>query len=221
MSLAKYLLITDDDKVDIHDIPTFFNHVLERVDWRRDLHFITRTTIDTLDYSGHALNLGSKLTVAAAGPAVRKLPVRLPDSLDLPSGFDQARIVAPGIMAISGPPATAERGESDPLLEAFCGSFASDDPINHFPLVLIVDDSEFVAADFDNFLWVVFTRSNPATDVYGIDAEIRSKHWGCRGALVIDARSKPHHAPPLLEDPAVAKRVDALGAAGQPLHGII
>ena len=45
-------------------------HLLERVDWRRDLHFQTCTTIDTLDYSGTALNEGSKLVVAAAGPAM-------------------------------------------------------------------------------------------------------------------------------------------------------
>jgi 4-hydroxy-3-polyprenylbenzoate decarboxylase len=46
------------------------------------------------------------------------------------------------------------------------------------------------------------------------------KHWGCRGSLVIDARTKPHHAPPLVEDPAVSARVDRLFVAGGPLHGL-
>jgi 4-hydroxy-3-polyprenylbenzoate decarboxylase len=68
---------------------------------------------------------------------------------------------------------------------------------------------------------VTFTRSNPAADVHGVGAFSRQKHWGCDGALVIDARSKPHHAPPLQPDPAVVRRVDALGAPGGPLHGII
>ena len=41
---------------------------------RRDLHFQTRTTIDTLDYSaGEGLNAGSKLVIAAAGPKRREL----------------------------------------------------------------------------------------------------------------------------------------------------
>jgi len=68
---------------------------------------------------------------------------------------------------------------------------------------------------------VTFTRSNPASDIDGIGSFVEEKHWGCRGALVIDARIKPHHAPPLVEDPVVSKRVDALGAPGGPLHGII
>ena len=44
---------------------------------------------------------------------------------------------------------------------------------------------------------------------------------GREAPSVIDARVKPHHAPPLVDDPEIEKRVDALGAAGEPLHGII
>src|SRR5262245_732626 len=62
LSLAKYLLIVarqDNPELDIHDIPAFLRHLLERVDWRSDLHFQTSTTIDTLDYSGSGFNEGS------------------------------------------------------------------------------------------------------------------------------------------------------------------
>jgi 4-hydroxy-3-polyprenylbenzoate decarboxylase len=68
---------------------------------------------------------------------------------------------------------------------------------------------------------VTFTRSNPAADIDGVGASIVQKHWGCTGPLVIDARIKPHHAPPLADDPEVERRVDRLGAPGGPLHGII
>ena len=85
---------------------------------------------------------------------------------------------------------------------------------------MIVDDSEFTARNERNFLWVTFTRSNPAADIDGIGSFIDQKHWGCTGPLVIDARIKPHHAPPLVDDPAIERRVDALAAPGGPLHGI-
>ncbi|MBL4735956.1 MAG: hypothetical protein JKY18_11585 [Flavobacteriales bacterium] len=89
------------------------------------------------------------------------------------------------------------------------------------PLLVVVDDSDFVVETLNNFLWVTFTRSNPAEDVHGVGSFIRAKHWGCEGSLIIDARVKPHHAPPLELDPEIEKRVDALGVKGGSLHGII
>jgi 4-hydroxy-3-polyprenylbenzoate decarboxylase len=93
--------------------------------------------------------------------------------------------------------------------------------LSGFPLMVLCDDAAFVAAAMNNFVWVTFTRSNPSHDIHGIDSFIEHKHWGCHGPLVIDARIKPHHAPPLEKDPEVEKRVDRLGARGGVLHGII
>jgi 4-hydroxy-3-polyprenylbenzoate decarboxylase len=226
LSLAKYLLIVageDQPGLDVRHVPDFFRHLLERVDWRRDLHFQTCTTIDTLDYSSGRLNEGSKVVIAAAGPARRILPVAVDSMLTLPEdlGFRKARIFLPGILLVEGPPYQAEADGRDSAIERFCARYTRHDVINAFPWVVIVDQSEFAAANLENFLWVTFTRSNPATDIYGIESFVVDKHWGTRGSLVIDARSKPHHAPPLAEDPAVGKRIDALAARGGPLHGII
>ena len=223
LSLAKYLFIVseqDDPLLDIHDIGWFFQHVLARVDWRRDAHFLTAWTIDTLDYSGSGFNQGSKVVIAAAGEPLRKLPSEIPGDLSLPDGFVDPRVCFPGVLAITGPNWQAGDGSSKNTQAAqFAGSFGEGDSINAFPLVVIVDDSEFTARQLKNFLWVVFTRSNPASDIYGIDSLVQDKHWGCRGSLVIDARIKPHHAPPLIEEPAVTRRVEELAAPGGPLHG--
>ncbi|MBW6508159.1 MAG: UbiD family decarboxylase [Desulfuromonadales bacterium] len=224
LSLAKYLLMVaanDNPDLDIHDIPAFFQHLLERIDWRRDLHFHTATTIDTLDYSGHGLNQGSKVVMAATGGKRRELPVQIPAELDLPVGFSAPRLATAGILLINGPTCSAHSSEGDPDLLRLCSYYASDHPINRFPLIIVVNDSDFCSATLNNWLWVTFTRSNPATDLYGIAAWNRNKHWGCDGSVVIDARIKPHHAPPLIDDPDIEKQVDELGAAGGPLHGII
>jgi len=226
LSLAKYLLIVageDAPSLDVRNVPEFLRHVLERIDWRRDLHFQTFTTIDTLDYSGHALNEGSKLVLATAGPPRRTLPVALDSRIRLPEvpGFKRPHVCLPGILVVQGPPYEVEDGGPDTAVAQFCAALNHADPINLFPLIVVVDDSEFASHTLENFLWTTFTRSNPAADVYGIEPFTLQKHWGCRGALVIDARSKPHHAPPLVEDRAVTQRVDALAAPGGPLHGII
>lgn len=221
MSLAKYLLIVaheDQPQLDIHDVPGYFRHLLERVDWTRDLHFQTCTTMDTLDYSGGELNAGSKVVIAAVGQARRELPREVPAALGLPAGFGEPRLPLPGVLAISGP--TYERTSSDTSVVRLIEAWDEGHPVNQFPLVVLVDDSDFAARSVNNFLWITFTRSNPAADIDGVGAFTHQKHWGCRGALVIDARLKPHHAPPLVPDAEVARRVDALAAPGRPLHGI-
>ncbi|MBI1904209.1 MAG: UbiD family decarboxylase [Planctomycetia bacterium] len=220
LSLAKYLFIAagdDDPRLDIHDVPAFLRHVLSRFDPARDLHFQTRTTIDTLDYSGTALNEGSKVVVAAAGPARRELPADFPRDVSLPNGLCEARVALPGILVVKAPPFTNSPSAADD----FCRFYDAAAPINRFPLVVLADDSQFTAATPGNFLWVTFTRSNPEADVYGIASFVERKHWGCRGSVVIDARTKPHHAPPLVEAPEITRRVDRLAAPGGPLHGII
>ncbi len=221
LSLAKYLWITDDpgDNLDIHNIESFFRYILERVDWRRDLHFQTQTTIDTLDYSGSGFNQGSKVVIAATGPSIRELPTQLPRDLSLPDGLSQPRMVIPGVLAVEAPrfERTQNLNESARIAQRLSEWTSTDSKLNAFPLITLVDDSEFAAASLKNWLWVTFTRSNPAMDVDGIDAAITNKHWGCRGSLVIDARIKPHHAPPLIEDPSITAKVDALAARGGPL----
>jgi 4-hydroxy-3-polyprenylbenzoate decarboxylase len=222
LSLAKYLFIVareDDPELDVHDIPAFFRHLLERVDWRNDLHFQTRTTIDTLDYSGTGLNAGSKVVIAAAGNKRRALPVDLPEGFRLPVGFGDPRVCLPGILAVEAPPYDAPAKSAD--VARFCDAFGEETPLHHFPLVLLVDDSGFASRTLNNWIWATFTRSNPAADVYGVGAFTEQKHWGCTGPLVIDARVKPHHAPPLEEDPTVSRRVEELAVPGGPLYRII
>ncbi|TWT30093.1 UbiD family decarboxylase [Blastopirellula retiformator] len=212
MSLAKYLMIVaeeDDPSLDLHHLDRFLAHLLQRIDWRRDLHFQTETTIDTLDYSSGQFNHGSKLVMAAVGKPIRELPAELPTNLSLPDGFTAPQVAQPGVMVVQGP----KYGDGSEI-ERFCAAFDASAPINQFPLIVIADDSPFAAASENNFAWTLFTRSNPAADVHGIESFTKDKHWGCRGALVIDARLKPWNAPPLVEDPVVTAKVDALAARG-------
>ncbi|HIE97196.1 MAG TPA: UbiD family decarboxylase [Fuerstia sp.] len=223
LSLAKYLLITaqqDNPELDINDIEAFFRHVLERVDWTRDLHFQTRTTIDTLDYSGTGLNEGSKLVIAGVGRVRRELPTEVPADLWLPNGFADPKVCLPGVIAITAPKWSVGPHQADPAGDRFSDQMPADSPLNRFPLVVLTEDSEFCSQSLSNFLWVTFTRSNPAADIYGIDSSTEQKHWGCRGSLVIDARLKAHMAPALEVDPDVSKRVDRLFSRGASLHGI-
>jgi 4-hydroxy-3-polyprenylbenzoate decarboxylase len=205
-SLAKFLIIAaaeDRPELDIHNLKEFFGHILERVDWNRDLHFQTKTTIDTLDYSGDGLNEGSKVVIAVAGPVRRKLSESLPRPLSMPLEFSEAKVVMPGLIAVQGP-SFADLPRLDEVVEDFGIS------VGEFPLVVVVDNLSEAASCLEDLIWVCFTRANPAPDIYGIGSKTLHKHWGCSGSLVVDARIKPHHAPPLTISEELRKRVDQI-----------
>ncbi|HEX7120585.1 MAG TPA: UbiD family decarboxylase [Longimicrobiales bacterium] len=253
LSLAKFLLIAareDDPSLDVHDVAGFLRHVLERFDPARDLHFQTCTTIDTLDYSGTALNEGSKVVIAAAGPKRRELWTEVPEGFELPRPFDRFRLALPGILAVEAPAFSSDEETAreidalDGWLRGMLGGNRAGRPgsasgaaggtapgaaesrpgagtADGLPLIILCDDAGFTAASLSNLLWVAFTRSNPSHDLHGVGAFVEHKHWGCHGPLILDARIKPHHAPPLEEDPAVARRIERLAARGASLHGIL
>ncbi|MFW5490380.1 MAG: UbiD family decarboxylase [Desulfovibrio sp.] len=223
-SLTKYLFIgarEDCPALSAHDVSGFFRHMLERFDPERDLHFITRTTMDTLDYSGTGLNQGSKLIWAAAGDKKRNLAVTRPSALELPKGFSDPYLFVPGILVVQGPKHTSGPDRPDRRLQTLAKQLGESSCMDGLPLVVVADDSRFTASNWENFLWITFTRSDPATDVYGGNASTHCKHWGCSGPVIIDARLKAHQAPPLEPDPEAVARVEQMAIKGGPLHGII
>lgn len=223
LSLAKFLFITADNenKISTHRIEEYLQFILQRIDLNRDIHFYTNTSIDTLDYSGTAINSGSKVVIAAYGEVKRDLSTVAPDLLKSLAGFENAKIVLPGIVvlqknAFSNYENTAK--EMEDLNKQLLSSVSS---LKSIPLIIIADDADFVSASLNNFLWVTFTRANPSHDIYGIDSFTKNKHWGCNGPLVIDARIKPHHAPPVEKDAAIEKSIQPIFEKGGSLYNKI
>ncbi len=219
LSLAKFLFIAADDtnQLTTHNIQEYFKYVLERIDLTRDIHFYTKTTIDTLDYSGDGLNTGSKVVFAAYGDKIRELCTEVPQELKELQGFENAKLCMPGVVAIQVK-SEKSKAKTDELIKELNFQFS----IFNFqlPIIVICDDASFTAATLNNFLWVTFTRCNPANDIYGINEFVENKHWGCKGSLIIDARIKPHHAPILEKNPEIEKRVDKLFTKGGSLAGL-
>jgi len=81
LSLAKYLFIAakeDNPNLSVRNVPEFFEHILCRINFERDVHIHKSTSIDTLDYSGTSLNHGSKAVFAAVGEPCRELGAASP-----------------------------------------------------------------------------------------------------------------------------------------------
>lgn len=222
LSLAKFLFITADDshQLSTHHVQEFMEYVFRRIDLSRDIHFHTNTTIDTLDYSGTGLNSGSKVVLAAYGDVCRELVTDVPQVLKGVTGFENAQLVMPGVIAlqagkfISYEQAHTEMADLNQQLQS------TMDSLTGIVLLVICDDAGFTAENIRNYVWVTYTRCNPSHDMYGIDSFTENKHWGCRGPMVMDARIKPHHAPPVEKDPTVEKRIDRLFGKGGSLQGM-
>ncbi|MEI7963781.1 MAG: UbiD family decarboxylase [Chitinophagaceae bacterium] len=222
LSLAKFLFITagDDPTLNTKDIPGYLSYMLQRINFSRDVHFYTHTSIDTLDYSGTALNSGSKVVLAAYGPVIRELHTRVPDALMQLSSFRFPRMILPGIIALQTTGFTSY-AEATIEMETLNKELANEASLNAVAMIIVCDDSNFLNETLNNFLWTCFTRCNPSHDIYGINAFTEHKHWGCKGPLVFDARKKPHHAPAVEKDPAIEKQIDRLFEKGGSLSGLL
>ncbi|MCQ2088831.1 MAG: UbiD family decarboxylase [Fibrobacter sp.] len=230
-SLSKYLFIAakEDETekgspIDVNNVSEFFGHILERINFQRDLHFQTATTIDTLDYTGSSLNHGSKLIMAAAGIKRRELRSNLQDidSLELPAGFDKkaVRIPMPGVLVIQAPEYNGAGAETnrdvcnrdvcnraDALVKELEASLEHWAFRENYPWISLIDfDKELDGSKLADFLWLTFTRSAPAQDLYGFHAQTVNKHWGCEAPIIVDARKKPHHQSALEVSADIKKR---------------
>ncbi|MDE3236785.1 MAG: UbiD family decarboxylase [Bacteroidota bacterium] len=223
LSLAKFLFITADDvgSLSTHHVEEFMKYVLERINWERDVHFYTNTTIDTLDYSGTGLNSGSKVVFAAYGEVQRTLCTSVPGIFKELKHFENPVLAMPGVIALKAPAFTSYNKAREELHVLTEQLLPHIDELKSSPLIILCDDATFTGATLNNYLWVSYTRCNPAKDIYGVGAFVEDKHWGCRGSLIIDARIKPHHAPPVEKVPEIEKKIDRLFDKGGSLYGIL
>lgn len=219
LSLAKYVFIAADDSQapDCHDVRAFFRFVFERVDFKRDLHFYTKTTIDTLDYSGTAINEGSKLVVAACGEPLRELAKHLPASFNACTVAAEPVLLMEGVVALKMPRFTSYEHTRAEMNALSTWTLAQHD-LHGIAQIVVYDEFQFDTSNLNDYLWVTYTRSNPANDIYGVDEFTENKHWGCRGAMIIDARKKPHHAPELKVADETQRRIDRFFKPGGPLE---
>ena len=192
LSLTKFLLVTD-RYVDVKDFPRTLEHILARTQPETDLYVLSNLSMDTLDYTGPAVNEGSKGVWLGLGDAVRELPREF-SAAAVPAGVTDVRVFCGGCLVAGGPsyaiePAAAERLAGDP---AFAG----------WPLVVLTDEPARAAASPMNFLWTTFTRFEPASDIHARERRIVRNHIAYSGPIVIDARLKPAFPEELACDPA-------------------
>ena len=179
LSLTKFLLLTD-APMDLRDFPRTFEHILARMDPRRDLHIFSRTAFDTLDYASGTLNKGSKAIMMGVGPAIREIKREVRG--ELPAGVRAAEPFCAGCLVLE-----CDGYEAD---ETLASRVAAWEPFADWPLLVLHDNIEF-ARSTDKFLWATWTRFDPALDISARETSVENNHLSFTGPVVIDARMKP------------------------------
>lgn len=178
LSLTKFLLLTD-QPVNLRNFKEVLTTILERFSPETDLFIFSNLSLDTLDYTGPELNKGSRGVMLGIGEKKRDLPTSI--------NAQNAAPYCPGCLLI----------EED---------LTDLTPFQEWPLIIRVDNIKKTLKSDASFLWTVFTRFNPASDIHAT-AKIVHNHISYSGPILIDARMKPSYPEEVMCDPATANIV--------------
>ena len=180
LSLTKFLFVTD-RHVDVRNFKATLEHILARTHPETDLYVFSNLSMDTLDYTGPAVNEGSKGVWLGLGEPVRELPRQFTGAL--PHGVSDVRVFCGGCLVAGAPSYAADAGAAERL--------AREPAFSGWPLVVITDEPERATRSDMNFLWTTFTRFEPAADIHAAGRRIVRNQIAYEGPIVIDARLKP------------------------------
>ncbi len=197
LTLTKFLLLCD-VPADLQEFNTFFENILARFDPARDLLIINDTSMDTLDYTGRSFNRGSKAVITGLGRPMRELPREYAGGPI--AGLEKIKPYCGGCLILSGPSFAQEPELAPRLLQQAARQ------LGEWPLVILVDDAGQII-DRTSFLWTVFTRFDPANDIYAAAETVRNK-IRYRGPVLIDARMKPWYPAELTPRQDIVEQVD-------------
>ena len=130
------------------------------------------------------------------GEKLRDLPHEFKGSL--PQPLTGAAAFCNGCLVVEGPKFESFQDFSHLLNHA---DFAK------WPLLILVDDLKKTTKSIPAFLWTVFTRFEPASDIHSKGQKIHRHHISYSGPLLIDARMKPSYPKEVVCDEETAERV--------------
>jgi len=219
---TKYVVVLD-ESVNARDWNSVTQAMCEHMDPARDTLMIENTPIDSLDFASPVAGLGSKMGLDATikwdaelamTPKVEARPSHEIKSADI----EEFKRRYPQVEDIYFPPTTENRiaivsmrkyaaGESKALLESVWTFLAE---YTDAKFVVLCDD-DVNARDWNDIIWAITTRMDPARDTYVIPATN-----GAVSKLGLDATNKfegevsREWGTPIHKDPKLVAKIDAL-----------
>ena len=202
LSLTKVLIVVDRD-VPVRDFNAVSRAIWECLDPAEGLHLIAPTAQDTLDFTGPAMNTGSRLVMLAVrgdGPPLRSArPPDPPPSPDVHPHILALRRLGPAVLAIQ------VRRDAD---TAAVRSALGEHPICREVLFHVLLSDDVPIDDPRMVLWGWFTRFDPLADIHPARRETAGNRMILHFPIAIDATWKPGYRKPVAFDDERAARID-------------
>ncbi|MEM7181772.1 MAG: UbiD family decarboxylase [Spirochaetota bacterium] len=197
LSLSKCLFVTNKE-CNLKDFTSTFVTILERANLATDLHIFANVSQDTLDYTSKQVNKGSKMLLLGIGEKKNELKTDFSGRFVSPS-FSKPIVFCPGVLLVQGDSYSSSNALAEVLLQ--------EQAIEGFQMVFLVDNSQEASKSAHDFLWHIFTRFEPAGDIYA-KYSVQKNHIAYRNPIVIDCRLKDWFPKVLQEDQTVVERVE-------------
>ncbi|MFN8178453.1 MAG: UbiD family decarboxylase [bacterium] len=225
LGLTKVLVVVGKD-VDCRDLDAVLDAIALHFDPAEDCIVLPRVPFDTLDFTSYTLNLGSKMVLDAtpsakgpadfaggsSGPASTSPPAgaafdasTLPDLTTIDRRIRGQRLLGRALLAITVE-GSDPRGALAAAVAALPGAGQGD--ASPAPKIVAAVSPDVPLSDRALLLWGIFTRFDPARDVFFERSELRGAWPMHRGRMAIDATFKTGYPAPLEMDPDVVKKVD-------------
>ena len=203
LSLTKILIIVNGDVPNIRDFRQVSRSLWQNLDAADGIHLIAPTAQDTLDFTGPAMNTGSRLILLATR---REKPLRTepPPPPPAPASVHPAiRQFVPfgeAFLMVQ----VSEGANRDQVISALRQHPATKSWLFH---VLVSEDVPM--HDPMMLLWGWFTRFDPLADLHPAERQSDGNRLILQFPITIDARWKPGYRNPVAFEPETVKAVDA------------
>ena len=203
LSLTKVLIVVDED-VPARDFPAVSRALWQNFDPAECLHLLAPTAQDTLDFTGPAMNTGSRLILLATRQAGRPQRQAPPPAPPAPATVHR------DILALSalGPAflvaQVRQGGDRAAVRQALAANKLTQQYLFH---VLVSPDVPL--SDPRLVLWGWFTRFDPLADLHPARTEPAGNRMILHPPLAIDATWKTGYRQPVAFDPEKSRTVEA------------
>ena len=205
VSLTK-VMITVDRRVDARDILAVSRALWRHLDPQSGIHLLAPTAQDTLDFTGPAMNTGSRLILLAtddgSGPLRVEEPRQVPDPADLHPDVRATASLGPAFLMVQVTDAVQE-------IESLRQALAHH-PVAKQYLFHVIVSADVPLTDRIMMLWGWFTRFDPLADLHPAGRSIAGNRLLFDFPIAIDARWKTGYPKPVEFDPQVEEQVDRM-----------